>query len=74
LTWNRIGIAASHSPAYIEGLLVVPVSTHRAPSSVRLRRPVGGLAYRAASSQGASKQTLVSNSRPAPGCCSSRSA
>ena len=49
-TWNRIGIAASHSPAYIAGLLVVPVRTHRLPSPVRSRRPIGGLTYRAASS------------------------
>ena len=41
-TRKPTGIAASHSAAYIAGLLVVPVSTHRSPS-VLARRPIGGL-------------------------------
>ena len=58
------GTLASHSCAYIAGLLVLPTSTQPSPGGSS--RPMGGRIHGATSVSGASNTTRVGNSHPAP--------
>lgn len=57
-------MGASHSAAYMEGLLVVPVSRQRSSSSAT-SSPIKGLTHGLIWSSGASNRTVVENSRAA---------
>ena len=58
------GTLASHSCAYIAGLLVLPTSTHPSPDGSS--RPMGGRIHGTTSASGASNTTRVGNSHPVP--------
>ena len=57
-------MAASHSCAYMAGLLVLPISTH--PLACGSRRPIGGRIHGATSERGAMNTTRAGNSHPSP--------